>query len=385
MDTVIARQRMVLLPWRIAFVLYAAALTVGTHWPRLQLHVGDEPAPNKIVHMLAFGGLTFLLWRTRWLGSGLRLLLVVLAWSLVDEYTQGLPGLGRTVSWMDIVANWSGIIIVFAWIRAIQPIGGTLNRMRLKLTEFVIDELFTRWQVWLLAIASGFVMGALIGGVATWITWAVHPDATMYAAFLSIPAGGLGGAYLLLDAMWRRERERVAHQCRCLHCGKVCANVDVDERGIGVCPSCATPFHLGQWQQRANLTREMLLRLAVRPMMFATLLCILAAMLYVLGVVLYMRFPQEFQAFRRFDRLPMDLRLVIDMTVLGCIAAIAVRRFRVNLARVVDHQGDYCRRCSHDVHATRVERGMGRCPECGTVFIRLDDEAADALNHPVRT
>jgi hypothetical protein len=215
MDAIALRRRRVLAPWRVAFVLYAVALTIGTHWPRLQVNIGGEPAPGKILHMLAFGGLTFLLWRTRWLGDGIWLIVVLLAWSLIDELTQGLPGLGRTVSWMDVAANWSGIAIVFAWIRALRPAGGTANRLRQQLSEFVIDELFTRWQVWTLALLVGLVMAALIGGIATWIMWTVHPDGTRYAAYLSIPAGGLGGAYLLLDGLWRRERERVAERHRC--------------------------------------------------------------------------------------------------------------------------------------------------------------------------
>jgi ribosomal protein L37AE/L43A len=253
------------------------------------------------------------------------------------------------------------------------------------LSEFVIDELFTRWQVWALALLVGLVMGALIGGIATWIMWTVHPDGTRYAAYISIPAGGLGGAYLLLDGLWRRERERVAERLRCLFCGESCADAEFGHHGIGECPACARPFHIGQWQLRANLSRTTFLRLTVGPAVLGLALCVLVALMYVAGVALYMRFPQELQVFRRFDRLPTDLRLVLDMAVLGCIAAVAVYRFRLNLARVIDRQSERCRRCRHDVHATADENGLGRCPECGTVFIRLDDEAAEALSRTART
>lgn len=372
-------QRQILVLWRVAFALYAIALTISTHWPRLQLGVGGMPAPNKIIHMIAFGGLIFMLWRTRWLGDGWLLLGAALAWSLIDELTQGLPGVERTVSWMDLASNWSGIVIVFAWIRALRPVGGPLNQMRQQLSERVIDELFTRWSTWALMLVAGVAMGAIVGGASAWIMWSVHPEGMMYAAFISVPAGAIGGAYLLLDALWRRERERFAEQCRCLFCGEACSQAEIYSSGVGACQTCSMPLHVGQWQQRAHLSRAMLIRLSIGPATLAIALSVLGALVYVAGVMLYMRFPQELQLFRRFDRLPMDLRLVFDMAVLGCIAAVAVYRFRCNLARVIDQQAERCLRCGHDVHATADEQGVGRCPECGTRFIRLDDDAREQL------
>jgi len=372
-------QRRELRPWRAIFVLYIIALTTGTHWPQLHLTIGPEPAPSRVIHALAFGGLTFLLWRTKWLGEGWRLLSALLAWSALDELAQGLPGLGRTVTWTDLAANWSGVILVFAWIRALQPTGGLLNRMQRRATERVIDESFTRWRTWLLAISAGALMAAAVGTAATWIMWTVHPDSTLYAAFISIPAGGIGGAILALDTLWRRERERALRQQRCFFCSKPCSNAAVDRDGLGSCPECRAPIHIGQWCLRADLSRGTLIRLAWRPAVLSVALAVLVASMYVVAVALYMRFPQELLPFRRFDRLPMDVRLVIDMAVLGIIAAVAVYRFRLRLARVIDHQAARCRRCHHDVHATAADLGVGRCPECGTPFLRLPPSAARIL------
>ena len=53
-------------PWRILFVAYAIGLTVATHWPDFRL-APEVPATDKSLHMLAFAGLAWLLWRTRWI------------------------------------------------------------------------------------------------------------------------------------------------------------------------------------------------------------------------------------------------------------------------------------------------------------------------------
>lgn len=373
------RHRRAVHPWRIAFLVYALAITTGTHWPKLEIAIGGARAPDKIIHMFAFGGLMFLLWRTRWLGEGWLLLITAMAWAMVDELTQGIPGLGRSMSGMDLLANWCGIVLVFAGIRAVRPVGGPLNRMRVRMTDFVIDELFLRRSTWPIAIAGGMVLGLLIGGTAVLIMWFAHPEGMKYAAFISVPVGGLGGALLLLDALWRRERERVAENQLCLFCGASCSEAEVDARGLGACPTCGKPMHIGQWQLRTELSRAAFARLAIWPFALAVGLCVTVVLVYLSGLALYMQFPKELQPLRRFDGMPMDMRLVLDMTVLGTAATVAIHRFRVGLAGLIDQQDARCRTCLHDVHATGDERGIGRCPECGTRFIRLDDEAEAAL------
>ncbi len=96
--------------WRICFVLYALALTTGTHWPQLELPP-EAPFSDKTVHLAAFGGLTILLWLTRWISRTWVLIAVVLAWAAIDESSQGLPGIHRTVSMIDFAANATGIAL----------------------------------------------------------------------------------------------------------------------------------------------------------------------------------------------------------------------------------------------------------------------------------
>lgn len=90
--------------------MYAIALTIGTHWPKLRVE-GPVPSSDKIVHFLAFGGLAFLLWRTRWIAKVWVMGAIALAWTAMDEITQAMPGLGRTASLADVVAGAAGVVV----------------------------------------------------------------------------------------------------------------------------------------------------------------------------------------------------------------------------------------------------------------------------------
>lgn len=100
----------------MVFVLYALALTTGTHWPRLELPP-ESPASDKTIHVVAFCGLTLLLWRTGWISRAWLIAAVALVWSALDEVSQGLPGLYRTVSIKDLIANIAGVFaaLLIGW------------------------------------------------------------------------------------------------------------------------------------------------------------------------------------------------------------------------------------------------------------------------------
>ena len=87
--------------WRRASIAYAVVLSTGTHWPNLRFGA-EMPASDKTVHLLAFAGLTVLVARTGWVSSPWRAGLLVGLWSILDELTQGLPGLGRDVGLPDM-------------------------------------------------------------------------------------------------------------------------------------------------------------------------------------------------------------------------------------------------------------------------------------------
>ena len=115
------RRTRVAWPWRCVLLVYAVALTTATHWPQLKLRP-DAPASDKLIHLLAFGGLTFLLWQTRWFRRRWTVVVIALVWSLLDELTQGL--MQRVVSGYDMVANVLGVLVAGAWLWALAPVGG---------------------------------------------------------------------------------------------------------------------------------------------------------------------------------------------------------------------------------------------------------------------
>lgn len=104
---------------RSAFVAYALLLVTLTHWPRLAIESPGGIRLDIFIHAGVFGAWTVLLAGCAFFGdvfdrrnialSGV----MALAYALVDELTQGIPGLGRTVDPADLVANSAGILIAF--------------------------------------------------------------------------------------------------------------------------------------------------------------------------------------------------------------------------------------------------------------------------------
>lgn len=111
---------------RAAFVLYALALVTLTHWPRLAIASPGAIRLDIFIHAGVFGLWCVLLAMCGFFGEplGHRNLVVsaalALAYALVDELTQGIPGLGRTVDGADLVANGTGILLALAglWVVA---------------------------------------------------------------------------------------------------------------------------------------------------------------------------------------------------------------------------------------------------------------------------
>ncbi len=119
---------------RVVFVLYALVLTTATHWPALAIGTEANPAPDKIIHMVSFGGLFVLLWRTRWIPRLWQAGLIVLVWAVLDEVSQSIEALQRTFSAQDMVAGQIGVVTAVAWHWALGPVEGTASRARTALT-----------------------------------------------------------------------------------------------------------------------------------------------------------------------------------------------------------------------------------------------------------
>ena len=98
---------------RVTFVLYALALTIGTHWPDFSVTTPGIEFSDKILHAGAFFGGVLLLGLTGWLGPpGLRSACcagaIGVVWAATDELTQGIPILNRSVSFFDFLADVLG-------------------------------------------------------------------------------------------------------------------------------------------------------------------------------------------------------------------------------------------------------------------------------------
>jgi VanZ family protein len=228
-QAVAARRRRITAPWRLALALYALALVTTTHWPNLRLGP-QAPASDKIIHLLAFGTLTVLLWKTRWITRLTAAGLAVALWAVVDEYSQGIRILNRTVSLHDLIANCLGVAVALAWIWALQPVGaaGGPNRMRLKLASIVTDEMFATPPPW-----RALAIAALIGGVPLLVVCFILNAADNALPLLEFRRWGpraaiVAGVVLAILAtalqwrvIWRRQLAQVMQSKPCLECGNL--------------------------------------------------------------------------------------------------------------------------------------------------------------------
>lgn len=97
--------------WRVwLFAVYAAGLFVGTHWPALRIEGSPVPRPDLVLHFGAFAGWTFLLWFSGLTKGRVGLTACIAAvYAVIDELSQGIPALQRTVAAEDAAANVIGV------------------------------------------------------------------------------------------------------------------------------------------------------------------------------------------------------------------------------------------------------------------------------------
>lgn len=355
--------RRVAKPWRVVFVIYTVALVTGTHWPKLNL--SDAPVTDKQIHLFAFGGLTVLLWSTRWLPAGGWLVgLAAAVFGVLDEITQAIPGLHRHASIEDLLINELGVVTALAWIWALRPIGGPPNRLRLAYRSFALFELALRPSAWV-SLVLGAGLPAIV--VGAWLLLGPdggEPSSGGSVWLAGVVLGAVGAAFLIVTGL-RRRREAARRDDRpCFACGGSCRGASFDQGGWGRCPTCGAVVHRGQWTAAPRLrplwlvqamglaAREALIRLAIMLVAFWV------------GVVVI---------------LPDDLTITpntVFATALGGIAlagALAVGAYRSAEAQLHDEQAVRCRRCRNDLHVTPAEQGIGRCDECECPFVRVSD------------
>ncbi|HMN96597.1 MAG TPA: hypothetical protein PKC43_01815 [Phycisphaerales bacterium] len=362
------RIRRIAWPWRVTLVVYAALLTLGTHWPRLALGTESLRVSDKLLHMAAFGGLTFLLWQAWIIRRPALLLAVGAAWAALDELTQGIPGLGRTISGLDVIASVAGVFLVAAGVWATGPLGGARSRLaRSRLLWAWEEALAPPASVGMLA--AGAAAGAALGVVGGWIVFRVpRVDRPADGAVVGALIGAAAGAHLTAEFLrWRLLR---APHRRCFECGVSADEDDVLLRrtGSAPCSGCGAMLWLAQWDALPRL--RLLTPARIILMAIAGTMVIIAATfgvsLALLG--LRLRVPSLGDIDGAYRSLGFDMQLVIEVTWLAGLGALATRLVRRVLARSVDRGHLRCVACGHDLRSTPTEGGRGTCGECGALF-----------------
>jgi hypothetical protein len=319
--------------WRVLLGLYAGALATGTHWPRLNLGDPERP-PDKMMHFAAFGILAGLLWQARMVRSPGRLLAVGMVWCLVDECTQGIPGLGRSVSLYDFVASSLGVAVATALVLATRPVGGELARARRERFDRTLDSLLARPGPWT-AIASAAALGALV----------VVPLAVLLDARLEVRGAGVGPfAAAMLGAGFG---VAIAAPAAAL------AGIRHEDRRLvaaGVFPS-AMP----------TISSMAIVAHAWKPTLLAIAAMVGLGLAWGGLLALRVHSPAAAQFDAWLAGLPKGMTTVFDATVLGLAGSFAIGFARRGIARWIDAGGSRCVACGHQFGP----QGASRCPECG--------------------
>lgn len=123
---------------RLLAALGWPALALATHWPGLELPVGDDPvailATDKLLHFGAFSLLTVITVYARPTRSGhfatnmMVVTALAAAYAVIDEVSQ--IWFDRTVAAADIAANLAGVLMVAVTLLAPAVVGGGRARLR---------------------------------------------------------------------------------------------------------------------------------------------------------------------------------------------------------------------------------------------------------------
>ena len=338
--------------WRWGALAIFALVFIATHWPNLRF---DASAPSdKFLHAIAFGGLTYLLWRTSWLKHPWEVALCMLIYSAFDESTQSLPFIQRHTSLDDWIADAIGILVVSVMLLTRPRAQTAVGRMRRALDEAADRDMFDRPLSWM-GIATTGALGVLVG--ASFALGLGHFLAVSWSPLQVAFYGGIACGLLGLELAWQSSHaaaiQRLTRQRACFYCS---ASIPADpSASIGLCACCGQVWKTAQWVLPTKLFRlsPARKRALVWPLLFISTMLIVQ----LIWIASRGRLSTDNTELATFAG------LMIGMVVMWrCSAA------HTN-ARARDREGVECLCCGHDLYTVVGACGIGRCPECGTEFI----------------
>ncbi len=367
-------------PWRVAFVVYVLMLTVGTHWPRLQLGTEEVPVSDKLVHAAAFGMLALLLMQTGWVRRRWLAAVMAAIWAVVDELSQGIPWLGRTVRVDDVLAGLCGILTVLmvAWAMRIRGAGAA--RVHEQRWRHALNRMFQRPATWIMVILAGLIGAAVGVPVSLAISRLFINPMPAQAFVIGVVFGGSALGYFVIEVLRRRELEAMRAIKPCLRCNELLAEASAAQPA-GSCPACSETYIDGQWADPPSLSAAFL----STRLIGAFVLWMLSVAAMMTGAVGILQAGMNWPWARRLDEfyrlLGADIGTLIDATIVAAAAALILSWYRRSVARRLDRQSRQCVHCDYDLRATAVDNGRGVCPECGEMFLVVPN-AADADLEP---
>lgn len=144
--------------WRIYFWIWLSIIFIGTHLPQQDPVEGLVTSPDKMLHFIAFGGLTFLLIGTKYFSNFFVLCACVASWTVLDEWTQHLLPINRLWSTDDVIAGELGVIAAMTWKNA-------MNYDSLKASKEKCELVLSKGTSW--------IQLTLVGILVTIVTFAV--------------------------------------------------------------------------------------------------------------------------------------------------------------------------------------------------------------------
>lgn len=358
---------MVRRPWRLAFVVYAVLLTVATHWPQLKLP--PTGPSDKTIHLVSFGVLTMLLHRTAWFRRPLAVVAIAAAWALLDEFSQGLPGLGRYVTRLDAIANILGVMIAGAWILAVSPVGLEPNRLRLRRQSHLFDVIFARWSTWI--ALAGMNVIVLVPFV---LLWRRADEDTAPTIMLLCAAAMLFVSALWIGRWWRIDARTIPETRPCYDCGATHPRHGADD-APSRCAVCMTALH----PMQRSMMRRPPIAARCRAMRLSVVLGAAAIPLIGVSLIVIVAYTRwlvrrntpwihDLGMLHALMRAPRPVQTMIDLTLISMFIALLVHLARARLARYYD-RAQCCSSCGHDLRGAAVDDdGAGVCSECGTSF-----------------